>query len=103
MRKPVIIFYTKSSVPTPEEKTQMLGLQAFCTLIIENAEYANKITPLSVDGVAGAVPSVYSKFPTAAQALQNYYQYLQQAGINVGVAPKKEQSNPFPEQKDTEK
>lgn len=97
MKKPVIIFYTKSSVPTAEEQTQMFALEPFCTMIVENAEYANESTSLSVDGVAGAVPDVYAELPTANEALQKYYEYLQEAGINVGIAPKKQQGdNPFP-------
>lgn len=94
MKKPVIKFYTKSSIPTPEEQSEIMVLEPFCQLIIENAEYSDQSTTLIVDGVGGAVPEPFKHLPSTNEALKTYHQFLEKLGINVGgLAPNKSSDN----------
>lgn len=70
-RQPKILFFIGQTMPTNEDYAQALNCGN--NVVFRNASVVdNTCNPENCDGVAGAVPKSYKRFPTAEKALGKF-------------------------------
>lgn len=83
MNKPIIAVFCKGNAPTKEEYELMLK-HAALTVVAYNVSTLSDSDCLIFDGVCGAVPERFKRYPTADEMQVKYAEYLSTLGINVG-------------------
>lgn len=88
MKRPFILYFVKGFAPKPEHVVEANSMNA--RVAFRNASVVEPDSSVEqCDGVAGIVPSAYSDFPTAEEAIAKYDEFLKAAAEKVGkVAPK---------------
>lgn len=86
IKAPKILYFLNGSVPTPADRqtaAKMIGAQ----VMFRNAQrVAAEHSPEAADGVAGAIPLAYSKFPTYDQAMTTHKAAVDEETAKFGAA-----------------
>lgn len=85
LKQPFVLFFLAGMVPTPQELADAGKLRA--RVGYRNASVVQpEDAPEPCDGVAGAVPPTYKKFPTAEEAIAAYDRKLEEAAKKADAA-----------------